>query len=335
MWTSRQKTDTSGVTALSAQLSTEVRRLFVFATVAAKPFSVLLAASYPFSALPFTSTGPQSRSSPAVAGAGPSMLSRIQPPVFGSAIGSKFTAAIAAQHSDADVGIFVRVVEVRLSIRAWAKADITVRRAAIALLLFETTSVPARPRLAIPRIASAIMTSMSVMPRGVPCRLVFKTAPPEEPAEQAGGCGSATVHARAFQRPGAARRRVEAEDLLVGDHDQRPGGRVEHRRAARATHLLESGRAHVIVGRVRAAGEQQPVARAVQAASRVELRNLSRGGGQEELVARRHDRAEHALAVQEELRISVGLRFQDARLRDGGEQVRIFEQILRRVVVPG
>src|SRR3954462_4192962 len=270
MWASRQKTDESEVTALAAHLRTVVRRLFVFATVAAKPFAVLLTASYPFSALPFTSTGPQSRSSPAVAGAGPSMLSRIQPPVFGSAIGSKFAPAIAAQHSDAAVGIFVRVVEVRLSIRAWAKADITVRRAAIALLLFETTSVPARPRLAIPRIASAIMTSMSVMPRGVPCRLVFKTAPPEEPAEQAGGCGSATVHARAFQRP--ARRSVELEDGLVGDHDQRPGGRVEHRRAARATHLLESGRAHVVVQRVRAAREQQPVARAVQAASRVDLR---------------------------------------------------------------
>src|SRR5947199_9678368 len=99
MWTSRQRTDESEVTALSAQLSTVVRRLFVLATVAAKPLAVLVAVSYPFSALPLTRTGPQSRSSPAVAGAAPSMLSIIQPPVFGSAIGSKFAAAMAAQHS--------------------------------------------------------------------------------------------------------------------------------------------------------------------------------------------------------------------------------------------
>src|SRR2546423_828714 len=133
--------------------------------------------------------------------------------------------------------------------RAWANADITVRRAAIELLFWDTTRVPARPTLAMPRTASAIETSMSVMPRGVRWDLVFKTAPPEEPAEQARGGRTAAVHRGSVQRP--ARRFIELEYALVGDDDELTCGDVEHRSTARAADLGQSELRHVVVERAR------------------------------------------------------------------------------------
>src|SRR5205814_5351084 len=104
------------------------------------------------------------------------------------------------------------------------------------LLLFDMTSEPARPRLAMASTTRAIMTSMSVMPRAAVRRLVFKTAPPEEPAEQAGGCRAATVDRGAHQGAGAAAgataQRREPQDSLVGDDDHVPGRDVQHRRPA-------------------------------------------------------------------------------------------------------
>src|SRR5690242_14393362 len=119
--------------------------------------------------------------------------------------------------------------------RAWANADMIVRRAAIELLLFDTTSVPARPRLAIPRMASPIRTSMSVMPRGAVRRSVCKAAPPEEPAEQADRGLTIAVQRRRRWRRSNLGWRFQDDDLLVGDDGQGLRVRVPERRSARAS----------------------------------------------------------------------------------------------------
>src|SRR5437762_2762549 len=203
------------------------------------------------------------------------MVSITHPPVFGSAIGSKVPATVPIR------GIFVRVIEVRLSMRACAKDDITVRRAAMALLLLETTRVPASPRLAIPRTARAIDTSMSVMPRMTWRLSVFKTAPPEVPAEQTARRRPAPVHARADQRS-LHGRRVQPEDALVGDDHQRSGFRVQHRRAAGASGVRQVERGHVVVQLVRRRREQQAIARAAQVSASIDLRHRARGGVEED-----------------------------------------------------
>src|SRR5436305_7979711 len=190
------------------------------------------------------------------------MVSITHPPVFGAEAGSKVPVFPTS-------GIFVRVIEVRVSMRACAKADMTVRRAARALVLLETTRLPASPRLAMPRMARAIDTSMRVMPR-MTRRLVFKTAPPEVPAEQAARRRPAPVHARADQRS-LHGRRVEAEDSLVGDDHQGSWFRIQHGRAAGAAGVRQARARHVVVQLVGGRGEQQAIARAAQVAARVDL----------------------------------------------------------------